>query len=33
MSLFENAIAAIQVGIEDFGSKDEKRALSINIKE
>jgi hypothetical protein len=28
MNLFENAIAAIQVGIEDFESKDERRALS-----
>ncbi|HAU1272981.1 TPA: hypothetical protein F8S01_15980, partial [Legionella pneumophila] len=28
MNLFENAIAAIQVGIEDFNSEDERRALS-----
>ncbi|PJE14236.1 hypothetical protein [Legionella sp.] len=28
MNLFENAIAAIQIGIEDFESKDERRALS-----
>ncbi|SIT08699.1 hypothetical protein [Insolitispirillum peregrinum] len=28
MSIYKNAIASIQIGIEDFGSDDERRVLS-----